>query len=122
MSKNNNNYTKAFKAVDKFKKKFVSTYIAFMTMSAFAITAFAAPTNNSGANSGSSADTLWNNMIDFITPWITKLGGVVVLIGAIMWGLGFKGEDAEQQTRGARTFVAGCIVAAVGASANVFLG
>lgn len=67
------------------------------------------------------ADAKWNAMINFVLPWIQRLGGVVLLIGAVEFGLAFKSDDAEGKTKGMRTAIAGCIVIAVGLSATTFL-
>lgn len=69
----------------------------------------------------SSAEAKWNAVIDFLVPWISRLGGVVILIGAIDFGLAFKNDDAEAKTRGLKTIIAGAIVAAVGLSSDLFL-
>lgn len=74
-----------------------------------------------GTTGATSADAKWNAVIGFIVPWITRLGGAVVLIGAVEWGLAFKNDDAEGKTKGMRTLIAGCIVTAVGLSSNLFL-
>lgn len=68
-----------------------------------------------------TADSKWNAMISFILPWIQRLGGVVLLIGAIEFGLAFKNDDAEAKTKGMRTAIAGCIVIAIGLSSSTFL-
>lgn len=79
-------------------------------------------TTNAYASGGTtSADAKWNTVIGFIVPWITRLGGAVVLIGAVEWGLAFKNDDAEGKTKGMRTLIAGCIVTAVGLSSDLFL-
>lgn len=69
----------------------------------------------------SAADSKWTAMINFILPWIQRLGGVVLLIGAVEFGLAFKNDDAEGKTKGMRTAIAGCIVIAVGLSSSTFL-
>lgn len=68
-----------------------------------------------------TAEQKWDTVIGFIVPWITRLGGVVILIGAVEWGLAFKSDDAEGKTKGMRTIIAGCIVTAVGLSSDIFL-
>lgn len=68
-----------------------------------------------------TADAKWNAVIDFMLPWIQRLGGVVILIGAVEFGLAFKSDDAEGKTKGLRTIIAGAIVLAVGVSSSVFL-
>lgn len=67
------------------------------------------------------AESKWNEVINFILPWIDRLGGVVILIGAVEFGLAFKNDDAEGKTKGLRTVIAGCIVLGVGVSSSVFL-
>lgn len=73
------------------------------------------------ASADASGVSQWNSLVSLITPWITRLGGAVILIGGVMWGLGFKSEDAEAQTRGLRTVISGAIVIAVGAGSATFL-
>lgn len=68
-----------------------------------------------------AADAKWTAVINFILPWINRLGGVVILIGAVEFGLAFKNDDAEGKTKGLRTVIAGCIVLAVGLSSSTFL-
>lgn len=112
-------------AVKKFKRLMLSWSFALMTTVILPITAFAADNNNnqqstSQSTSDASVDK-WNKIINLIVPWIGRLGGVVALVGAVLWGLGFKSEDAEQQTRGLRTIISGMIVIAVGVGADIFL-
>lgn len=102
------------------KRAFLSAYIALAICDLYAIRAQAAGTSAAGT-SGTNADAKWDAVIGFILPWITRLGGVVILIGAIEFGLAFKSDDAEGKTRGMRTIIAGCIVTAVGASSSTFL-
>lgn len=71
--------------------------------------------------SATTADAKWNSVVQFILPWIQRLGGVVILIGAVEFGLAFKNDDAEAKTKGLRTVIAGCIVLAVGVSSSIFL-
>ena len=74
-----------------------------------------------GTAHADDADDKWNDVIGFILPWISRLGGVVILIGAVEFGLAFKNDDAEGKTKGLRTIIAGCIVLAVGIGSDVFL-
>lgn len=59
------------------------------------------------------ADELWKNMINLIEKWVTRLGGVVMIIGGIMFGLGWQREDASAKSNGITTLMAGAIVIAV---------
>lgn len=68
-----------------------------------------------------TAEDKWNAVIGFLVPWIARLGGVVVLIGAMEFGLAFKNDDAEGKTKGMRAVIAGLIVIAVGVSSDIFL-
>jgi len=71
---------------------------------------------------GDDAVARWNAVIGFLVPWIGRLGGVVMLLGGIMFGLGFKNDDADGKTRGLQTLVAGAIVIAVGSGYTTFVG
>ena len=69
-----------------------------------------------------TAEDRWNAVIGFLVPWIGRLGGVVMLLGGLMFGLGFKNDDADGKTRGLQTLVAGAIVIAVGQGYQIFVG
>lgn len=68
-----------------------------------------------------AADDKWKAMINFMLPWIQRIGGVVMLIGAIEFGLGWKNDDAEGKVKGMRCAVAGAIVIGVGVGSATFL-
>jgi hypothetical protein len=68
-----------------------------------------------------AATTAWNNVIDFIIPWIQRLGGVIMLVGGVMVGMGFMNDDAERKTRGFQVIVSGAIVIAVAVGSDIFL-
>jgi uncharacterized membrane protein YecN with MAPEG domain len=68
----------------------------------------------------SNADTLWTTIADLIKTWVTRLGGVVMFVGGVMFGLGWKSDDAEQKSRGISTIIAGAIVVAVAALTGTF--
>lgn len=67
-----------------------------------------------------TADALWNTIANLIQTWVTRLGGVVMFVGGIMFGLGWKSDDAEQKSRGISTIIAGAIVVAVAALTGTF--
>lgn len=68
----------------------------------------------------SSVDALWQTISNLIQTWVTRLGGVVMFVGGIMFGLGWKSDDAEQKSRGVSTIIAGGIVAAVAGLTGTF--
>lgn len=67
-----------------------------------------------------AADALWSTIANLIQTWVTRLGGVVMFVGGIMFGLGWKSDDAEQKSRGISTIIAGGIVVAVAALTGQF--
>ena len=67
-----------------------------------------------------AADALWNTIANLIQTWVTRLGGVVMFVGGIMFGLGWKSDDAEQKSRGISTIIAGAIVVAVAGLTGTF--
>lgn len=104
------------------KKLLVAAYVVSVMSDLSMKLAYATATPvPSGGGSSTTAEQKWDNVMNFILPWITRLGGVVILIGAVEFGLAFKNDDAEGKTKGIRTVIAGCIVFAVGLSADIFL-
>lgn len=70
--------------------------------------------------SASEADTLWTTMSELIKTWVTRLGGVIMFVGGIMFGLGWKSDDADQKSRGISTIISGAIVIAMAALTSTF--
>ncbi len=66
------------------------------------------------------ADALWTTLSGTIQTWVTRLGGVVIFVGGIMFGLGWKSDDADGKSRGISTIIAGAIVMAIGALTGTF--
>lgn len=110
---------KKSKKVTKVKKVLSKMYLAALTLGiVFRDTLVATYAAKAKAN---TPEEKWDSIVNFILPWITRLGGVVILIGAVEFGLAFKDQDAEGKTRGMRTAIAGLIVTAVSASSSIFL-
>jgi len=101
-------------------KQRYSKFAAMIIVMAF--TTFFLSANVFASGAGVDANNAFNGVMQFLVPWIQKLGGVVMLIGGIMFGLGFKNDDADSKTRGVQTLVAGAIVIAVGAGYQTFIG
>lgn len=66
------------------------------------------------------ADSLWSTLSNEIKKWVTRLGGVIMFVGGIMFGLGWKSDDAEQRSRGGNTIIAGGIVIAIAQLTSTF--
>ena len=66
------------------------------------------------------AEDLWNAVAGLIGKWVLRLGGVVIFIGGILFGLGWKNDDAEGKNRGISTMVSGGIVAALAVMVDQF--
>lgn len=66
------------------------------------------------------AEELWNTLEEILTTWVARLGGVVIFIGAIMFALGWKDDDAAAKSRGVQTIISGAIVMAVAGMASLF--
>lgn len=61
-----------------------------------------------------------DKFITFACDWLKKIGAVVMLVGGVMFALGWQREDAEGKTRGLQTLMAGAMVVALGASPDIF--
>lgn len=64
----------------------------------------------------SSIDTF----ITFVCDWLVKIGGVVMLIGGVMFALSWQRDDAEGKSRALMTLMAGGMVAGIGVSKGLF--
>jgi len=106
----------------KFKKRimrtvlFISTVILMLSLSALTVYA-----EEGGGGGGDAGVTAWDNVMDFIVPWIGRLGGAIMLVGGVMFALGWKNDDVDGRARGLQTLIAGAIVVAVGVSSDIFL-
>lgn len=88
-----------------------TTIWCFLLMTVmFTMTVFGA-----GANTGTI-----DKFIDFVCEWLVKIGAVVMMVGGVMFALGWQREDADGKTRGLQTLMAGAMVAAIGASPSIF--
>lgn len=68
---------------------------------------------------GSNTSSI-DGFITFICDWLLKIGGVVALIGAVMFALGWQRDDAEGKSRGLMTMMAGFMVIAISQSKGLF--
>lgn len=63
---------------------------------------------------GTDPDSFINEIITLLQKWIPRLGGMVVVVGGIQLGLGFKDDNQDGKTRGMQCMIGGAIVAAIG--------
>jgi hypothetical protein len=61
----------------------------------------------------------WSTVVTAAGEWIERLGAAVLVIGGVMFGLGWKNDDADSRTRGLQTMVAGAVTVAM---AELFSG
>ena len=106
------------KLMNQKNKKLVKVFTVLFTIavvtSLTALTAFAA----GGAGSGSEA--AYKSTIEFFITWIRRIGMMVAFVGAIIFALAIKNNDAEQKQAGLITMIAGFIVAALCAASDMF--
>lgn len=80
-------------------------------------TAFADSKKQSGIDANTSS---LDNFIDFACSWLKKIGGAVMLVGGVMFALGWQREDAEGKSRGLMTLLAGGMIVAIGSAKGLF--
>ena len=88
-------------------------YPKLFFISSMVMSFLAAPIPCYAAPGDQDPDAAFNATITFIAGWVNKFGFAIAFVGAIMFAMGFRNDDAEGKTRGIRTLVAGFIVAAV---------
>ena len=67
----------------------------------------------------SNTDSI-DSFISFACDWLTKIGGVIALVGGVMFALGWQREDAEGKSRGLMTLMAGFMLVAIAQSKSLF--
>lgn len=83
-----------------------------LALSLMAVTVFA----DGGSNGG--AEGTINTIIGLLKTWIPRLGALLVVVGGIQLGIGFKDDNQTGKTRGMQCMIGGAIVAAIGASVS----
>lgn len=63
---------------------------------------------------GADADGTIKEIVSQLKDWIPRLGAMIVVVGGIQMGIGFKDDDATGKTRGMQCMIGGAIVAAIG--------
>ena len=57
---------------------------------------------------GGSADSSFKTVIEFFVKWIGRIGGVVAFVGAVMFALAIKNNDAEAKQSALLTMINSC--------------
>jgi len=104
---------KATNAVNKLSAKRMKKLLTILPIMLIALSLVTIPAfAESGAT---SADSFIDTVVDLLKKWIPRLGGMIVVVGGIQFGIGFKDDNADGKTRGMQCMVGGAIVAAIGA-------
>ncbi len=101
----------------KEKKAKLTTQLAvsFMSMLVLAVPIFA---ESGEENAG---EEQFMSVINFFATWIGRIGLIVGFIGAIMFALAIKNDDADAKTRGLMTLASGFVVFAVTKAIDMFI-
>ena len=92
---------------------------AQLVVSAMSALALAVPAFAEGGDAGVAQ---FDSVVEFFATWIGRIGLVVGFVGAIMFGLAIKNDDADAKTRGLMTLAAGFVVFAVTQALDLFTG
>lgn len=111
-----------FSALNSKGKKMWLAFTTMLTMSMMStVSAFAAPAPGAGGGIGGDAgEAQFNAVISFFAVWIGRIGLVVGFIGAVMFALAIKNDDADAKTRGLMTMASGFVVFAVTQALSLF--
>lgn len=106
-----------FSALNSKRKKMWLAFTTALTMGMMsAVTAFA----DDGGIGGNAGEAQFNAVISFFAVWIGRIGLVVGFIGAVMFALAIKNDDADAKTRGLMTMASGFVVFAVTQALSLF--
>ncbi|GHU56649.1 hypothetical protein FACS1894132_14260 [Clostridia bacterium] len=73
------------------------------------------------ATGGANNTNTWSTITGFLTTWIPRIGGAVIVFGLIQLGISFQQDNAEGKTRAIQVIIGGAIVAAVATMINTFM-
>lgn len=108
-------------ALNAKRKKIAITLTTMFVMNAMmAVSAFAA-SGDSGGLDTNAGTAEFNAVIEFFATWIGRIGLIVGFVGAIMFGLAIKNDDADAKTRGLMTLASGFVVFAVTKALGMFM-
>ena len=74
----------------------------------------------SSGSGSSDADSSYKSVVEFFITWIRRVGALIAFVGAVMFALAIKNNDAEQKQNGLLTMVAGFVVVAVCIAIDMF--
>ena len=63
-----------------------------------------------------------DGFLDFAKQWLIKIGGVIAMVGGVMFALSWQRDDAEGKSKALMTIMAGLMLAAVAAVAKSVFG
>lgn len=103
-------------------KKRVQSFGLFLNKNAtyIAICAMVAVIMGGTVFATGGVDALWNTVANLLQTWVTRLGGVVMFVGGVMFGIGWMSDDPSRKTSGVQVLIAGAIITAVAALATQF--
>jgi len=101
-------------------KKNYSTAAVFLLIIILSNVSVSATGTTTPVATETAATSLWTTISELIEEWVTKLGGVVMFVGGIMFALGWKNDDAEGKSRGINTMISGALVIAIAAVTTNF--
>lgn len=76
--------------------------------------------NDEGGGADSTGDDTWSTIVSTFVKWMQRLGYLVAFVGAIMFALAIKNNDAEAKQNGIMTMVAGFVTVAVCVGVDTF--
>ena len=71
---------------------------------------------DAGNGSGGLDTSMIKTILGYVEDGVKIIGGVVIAVGAVQFGISWKDDDSSGKTRGLQTMVGGAIVEAVGLS------
>ena len=112
--------TKLSRAYGKIQKGILAFHTMIIMWMLTSVNAFADdPAPGGGGISDKGESQFWE-VVTFFATWIGRIGLVVGFVGAVMFALAIKNDDAEAKTRGLMTLASGFVVFAVSMSLDLF--
>lgn len=58
---------------------------------------------------------------EWLAPWLTQIGGIVMLIGGIQFALAWQRQDSESKSNAMLTVMAGAMIAGMATAYTMFM-
>ena len=98
-------------------KSFFFVCLFFIFLEIFFVVAYAA----SPTLPNQPAGALWQNLLNIISGWVLRLGGVIIFVGGVKFGLAWLNNDADKKSAAISTIIGGALITSLVGFVSIIL-